>query len=56
MTPPPRSDALPDADAFISGLPKAELHMHLEGSIEPELMLDLARRNDVRCRGGRRKS
>lgn len=36
-----------DPDAFIAGLPKAELHMHLEGSIEPELMLDLARRNGV---------
>lgn len=35
------------ADAFIAGLPKAELHMHLEGSIEPELMLALARRNGI---------
>jgi adenine deaminase len=34
-----------ELDAFIDGLPKAELHMHLEGSIEPELMLELARRN-----------
>jgi len=34
-------------DAFIEGLPKAELHMHLEGSIEPELMLELASRNDI---------
>jgi len=33
--------------AFIDGLPKAELHMHLEGSIEPELMLELARRNGL---------
>jgi adenosine deaminase len=36
-----------DLDAFIAGLPKAELHMHLEGSIEPELMLALARRNGI---------
>jgi adenine deaminase len=36
-----------ELDAFIDGLPKAELHMHLEGSLEPELMLDLGRRNKV---------
>jgi adenosine deaminase len=36
-----------DADAFIAGLPKAELHMHIEGSLEPELMFELARRNGV---------
>jgi len=34
-------------DAFIAGLPKAELHLHIEGSLEPELMFDLARRNKV---------
>jgi adenosine deaminase len=32
---------------FIRGLPKAELHMHLEGSLEPELMFRLAARNGV---------
>jgi len=35
-----------DAD-FIAGLPKAELHLHIEGSLEPELMFELARRNRV---------
>ena len=34
-------------DAFIAGLPKAELHMHIEGSLEPELMCALAARNAV---------
>lgn len=33
--------------AFIAGLPKAELHLHIEGSLEPELMFDLAQRNGV---------
>jgi adenosine deaminase len=32
---------------FIAGLPKAELHMHIEGSLEPELMFALAKRNGV---------
>jgi adenosine deaminase len=34
-----------DKDAFIAGLPKAELHMHIEGSLEPEMLFALARRN-----------
>ena len=34
-------------DAFIAGLPKAELHVHIEGTLEPELMFELARRNGV---------
>ena len=36
-----------DIDGFISGLPKAELHLHIEGSLEPELMVALANRNKV---------
>ena len=34
-------------DSFIAGLPKAELHLHIEGTLEPELMFALAARNEV---------
>src|ERR1700730_8814040 len=32
---------------FIQGLPKAELHVHIEGTLEPEMMFALARRNGI---------
>jgi adenosine deaminase len=38
-------DRLPD---FIRGLPKTELHIHIEGSLEPELIFALAQRNGVK--------
>ncbi|WP_107852405.1 adenosine deaminase [Oceanimonas marisflavi] len=33
--------------AFIEQLPKVELHLHIEGSLEPELVFALARRNGI---------
>ena len=36
-----------DIEKFIQEMPKAELHMHIEGSLEPELMFTLARRNGL---------
>jgi adenosine deaminase len=35
---------------FISAMPKAELHLHLEGTLEPEMMIALAQRNAVELR------
>ncbi|MGO3756940.1 adenosine deaminase [Psychrobacter celer] len=32
---------------LIKKLPKAELHLHIEGSLEPELMFRLAQKNDI---------
>ncbi len=36
-----------DITQFIKGLPKVELHLHIEGSLEPELMFALAQRNNI---------
>ncbi len=33
---------------FLRKLPKAELHIHIEGSLEPELMFEMARRNGIK--------
>lgn len=40
-------DGLTEQRDFIAGLPKAELHLHIEGTLEPELMFRLARKNGV---------
>ena len=33
---------------FIKKTPKAELHVHIEGTLEPELMFKLAKRNNIK--------
>src|SRR5436190_17809907 len=40
--------AMQDTDTLIKRLPKCELHIHIEGTLEPEMMLALARRNGVK--------
>jgi len=36
-----------DLVEFINGLPKAELHLHIEGTLEPEMLLALAQRSQI---------
>lgn len=35
---------------FIAGLPKAELHLHIEGTFEPDLMFEIAARNNIKLK------
>ena len=38
---------MPEITDFIRGMPKAELHLHIEGTLEPELAFGLAERNGI---------
>lgn len=35
---------------FIEGIPKVELHLHIEGTFEPELMFEIAKRNQIKIK------
>lgn len=39
-------------ERFICGMPKAELHLHIEGTFEPELMFEIASRNNKKLKYG----
>ncbi|MFM2074133.1 MAG: hypothetical protein RJB34_438 [Pseudomonadota bacterium] len=43
----PANTSVPTLSALIQHMPKAELHIHIEGSLEPELIFALAKRNGV---------
>jgi adenine deaminase len=39
--------AMPSEEEYIRGLPKAELHVHIEGTLEPELAFQLAKKHGI---------
>jgi len=47
LTKMPHTISRQDLQTFIAGLPKAELHVHIEGTLEPSMLLQLAQRNAI---------
>ena len=37
-------------EKYIKNIPKAELHVHIEGTFEPELMFEIAQRNNIKIK------
>jgi len=44
------SETVSELEPFIRGIPKAELHLHIEGSLEPEMVMQLAARHAITLR------
>ena len=39
-----------ELENYIRSIPKAELHVHIEGTLEPEMMFEIANRNNIRLK------
>ena len=48
---PPGSPASQRLWRYVRSVPKAELHLHIEGTLEPELMFQIAARNNIPLEG-----